>query len=138
MNTRVLLAALAGGLTFFFLGWILYGMLLMDFMKANAGSATGVDRTDMQMWAMVASSLVWGLLLALLFSRWAGISTFRGGAIGGAWVSFLISLSMDLNQYSLTNLMTMNVLCIDPIAAGVLGALTGGVVGWVLGIRAKK
>ena len=35
MLLRVLAATVAGGITLFFLGWLVYGILLMDFMKDN-------------------------------------------------------------------------------------------------------
>ena len=35
MNARVLLAALGGAVSNFLVGWVVYGMLLMDYMKAN-------------------------------------------------------------------------------------------------------
>ncbi|MBK8193139.1 MAG: hypothetical protein IPK76_07995 [Lewinellaceae bacterium] len=78
MNTKVLLAAFAGGVTTFLLGWLVYGIALKGFFDSNMGSATGVMRgeEDMQLWAIFAGNVAWALLLALLFSRWAGITTF--------------------------------------------------------------
>src|SRR3712207_8732781 len=35
MNIRILVATLAGGLTMFLLGWLIFGILLMDYFKAN-------------------------------------------------------------------------------------------------------
>ena len=42
MNSKVIIAALIGGIVAFLLGWLLYGVLLMDFMASNAGSATNI------------------------------------------------------------------------------------------------
>ncbi|MFM6184149.1 MAG: hypothetical protein ACKPA8_22125, partial [Dolichospermum sp.] len=41
-----MMATLAGFIVYFVLGFLLYGILLSDFMRANTGSATGVMRTD--------------------------------------------------------------------------------------------
>ena len=35
MNTKVLLAAIVGGVVAFLLGWLLFGILLADFMDKN-------------------------------------------------------------------------------------------------------
>ena len=135
MNTKVLLAALAGGVASFLLGWVFYGILLEGFFAANAGSATGVmkDEASMGWLPLIVGNLATGLLFALIYSRWAGITTFKSGAIGGAWVGLLIGLSYDLISLGVTNIMTVNSALVDSLVSAVLGAITGGVVGWVLG-----
>lgn len=135
MNTKVLLAALAGGIATFFLGWALYGMALKGFFESNVGSATGVMRgdDDMQIWAIFAGNVAWSLLLALLYSRWAGITTFMAGATAGAWIGFLMALGYDLISFGTTNMGTLTAALVDPVVNAVLGAVGGGVVGFVLG-----
>lgn len=140
MNTKVLLATLAGGVVSFFAGWILYGILLMDFLNANTiEAARSISRPEdgMIMWALILSCFVWALLLALIFDRWAGISTFRGGAMGGAWVFFLIALGTNMNIYSMQDMYTLTAALVDPIINAVQGVLVGGTVGWVLGYEKK-
>lgn len=134
MNNRVLMAGVAGGIVSFLLGWLLYGILLVDFTHANAGSATGLEKMPPELWAVGVSNLVGGLLFALLFQRWAGIKTFRAGLIAGAWISFLISLNIDLLLYGTTHMMNLTYTLVDPFFSAVLGGLSGGVVGWVLGM----
>ena len=135
MNTRVLLAALAGGVAAFLLGWLIYGMLLMDMMRSVNPQVEGFEKAEPELWAIALSNLVWALLYALIFSRWAGINTFTGGAIGGAWMAALIALSIDLYFIAATNIMSFNGLLLDVVANVVMGAAVGGVVGWVLGYR---
>lgn len=36
MNSKFIIASVAGGIASFLLGWLIYGILLMDFMKANS------------------------------------------------------------------------------------------------------
>ena len=135
MNTKVLLAALAGGVAFFLLGWLVFGILLDPYFRTLLTlEGAAVMKATPVMWALVAANLVSGLLLALIYSRWANISTFKTGAIAGAVICLLISLSYDLFFFAFMNMSTgMTTLLIDPIANGVVGALAGGVVGWVLG-----
>lgn len=135
MNTKVLIAALVGGITSFLLGWVFYGILLADFFAANAGSATGVMKDDASMnWLpIIIGNMTTGLLFALIYKRWAGITTFKTGAIGGAWVGLLIALSYDMISLGTTNMMNTVAALVDPLVSTVMGAITGGMVGWALG-----
>lgn len=140
MNTKVLLAALAGAVTSFLSGWVIWGMALKSFMESNTAEAcAGCSRgDDMVMWAIFIGCFAWALLLAMLFSRWAGISTFKSGAMAGIWIAFLIALGMDFFMYAGTYMWNMNAAIVDIIANAAQGALVGGVVGWVLGYGEKK
>lgn len=140
MSTKVLLAALAGGVVSFFLGWLVFGILLDPYMRSTmTPEGLAVMKNPPVMWALVAANLVWGLLLALIYSRWANISTFRTGAIAGAVIGLLISLSYDLFFHAFMNMSTgMTQLLLDPIANAVVSAVIGGVVGWVLGYGKRQ
>lgn len=135
MNNRVLLAALAGGVAAFLLGWLIYGFLVMDMMRTVNPQVAGYEKAEPELWAIALSNVVWALLYALIFSRWAGITTFKAGAIGGAWMALLIALSIDLYFIGATNVMSFNGLLLDAVVNIVMGAAVGGVVGWVLGYR---
>lgn len=139
MNTKVLLAALAGAVVTFLSGWVLYGMALKSFFDANtteAGAAV-MRGESMVMWAIFVGCLAWSLLLAMLYSRWAGITTFKSGAMAGAWIMFLVALGADFFSYASMNVGTMNTTLVDPFINAVQGALAGGVIGWALGFGNK-
>ncbi|MCC7464754.1 MAG: hypothetical protein IT261_00705 [Saprospiraceae bacterium] len=137
---KVILAALAGAVTSFLSGWVIYGMLLKNYMDANTlEAARSVIRPDEEMifWAIFAASFFWSLLMALIFTRWAGISTFKTGAIAGCWVSLLIALGAGFYSYSMLNLHTLSYVFVDGLVNAVQGLLVGGVIGWVLGVGNK-
>lgn len=139
MNVKILLAALAAGVATFLLGWVVYGMMLDPYfrtMLTPEGQAAVKDPPLIG--GILVSQFVWGLLLAVIYSRWANITTFKTGAIAGAVISFLIALSVDISFYAMWNMSSMNMIFIDPIASGVLGAVGGGVVGWVLGYGQRQ
>ena len=142
MSTKVLLSALAGGIAAFLVGWLLFGILLDPWYRSiSTPEALAVQRPmeEMLMWAIILSNLVYGLLLALIFNRWANISTFRSGAIAGAVIALLIALSIDLGFIAFMKMWTTPLfLLVDPIANGVLGAIVGGVVGWTLGYGKRQ
>jgi hypothetical protein len=135
MNNRVLLAALAGGVAFFLLGWLVWGILLMDILKEMNPQFEGVEKNPPDLLLIFLSNLAFSLLIALLYSRWAGINTFMGGLMGGAWVFGLMAVSLDLMFLASTNMMSTGGAALDIIANIVVGAVVGGVVGWVLGYK---
>ncbi|MBK8425249.1 MAG: hypothetical protein IPL27_04370 [Lewinellaceae bacterium] len=139
MNTKVLLAALAGAVTTFLTGWLIYGIALKGFFEAQmVESAKGVMRTEPGMLYIFLGCLSWSLLLALLYSRWAGITTLKSGAIAGAWISFLIALGANLFSYASMDAFQFPSVVVDALVNAVQGALAGGVIGAVLGYQAKQ
>lgn len=135
MNNRVLLAALVGGVAFFLMGWLVWGILLMDMMREMCPGMAGIEKNPPDMVPLFLGNLVAGLFTALLFSRWAGINTFMGGLQAGAWVFGLIALSFDFTFMGTTTAMTWGGVVVDVVANTVVGAIVGGVVGWVLGYK---
>lgn len=139
MNTKLILAALAGAVTLFLTGWLLYGMALKGFFDAQVlSSARGVMREQPDLLAVFGGCLAWSLLLALLYSRYATITTFRGGAITGAWIGFLIALGAGLFSYASMNVTEISAVLVDPFVNAVQMAVAGGVVGAVLGYDEKR
>ena len=140
MAIRVLAAAIAGGITFFILGFLIFGLALENMvMKPNMNSFPGL-MNEVPLWApLVIANIVSGLLLAYIFDQWAGFRTFAEGAKGGAIVWFLISLSFQLMFLAFMNLHKNYIPVIADIAAStIMGAIGGGVVAQVLGIMNKQ
>jgi len=136
MNTsKILVAALIGAVVAFFLGWIIWGNLLAGTMSDHAGSATGVMRGPEEMlWVpMIIGHLALGLLLALIFGRWASISTFATGLKAGAVLGLLIALSWDMIMLGTSHIMSPTGVAIDILATAVSMGITGGAGGWWLG-----
>ncbi len=132
MNTnKILLGALAGGVAYFFLGWLVYGILLQDIFSSPAA----VTKEPLEMWAMAVSCLLFGLLLSFIFGRWASISTFMTGAQAGAIIGGLASAWIDFSLFSMYNFVSLQQTLIDIVVGAVVAAITGGVVGWVLGYK---
>ena len=136
MNNKILIGGLIGGIAAFLLGWVIYGMALQGVMEANtteAAKSTMRAEEDMVWWAMILGNLALGFLFALIYGRWANISTFKTGAIAGAVIGLLWGLSFDLMMYSMSTLYTLTGVAIDVIAFAVMCALVGGIVAWWLG-----
>jgi len=130
-----ILATLAGFVVFFILGWLFYGMLLMDFFMTNAGSATGVYRGDTEMvwWALALGNLLQAYLLVYIFGKWANIATFGDGLKTGATIGLILGYGIDLTIYGTSNLSNLTATLVDPLVLAVMMGVTGGVIGVVLG-----
>lgn len=135
MNTKnFTLAGIAGGITFFMLGWLVYGVILMDTMKSFAGSATGVDRgEDMLLWSIFLGNLASGFLLSFIFTRLGTINNPTAGARAGFWIGLLMGAGFDFTMYGTSNISTLTGVLIDIVVFAFLTALTGAVVAWVIG-----
>lgn len=133
MNTKTLLAGLVGGVAAFFLGWLLYGMVLMSFMAEHSNTSVMRAEADMVWWALILSNLLWGLSLALILS-WANVSDFMGGMTKGAIFGLVLTLGWDLSLYSMSTWFTDTTgLIVDVIGGTIMTTVIGGVVGWMLG-----
>ncbi len=131
-------AALAGGVTLFLAGFLLWGLLLAGFMEAHAGSAMGVNRETADMFHLGLGQLFWGILLAIVIGRFAGKTGFVEGLKIGAVLGFFVSLSIGLTQFSMTYLFDLTVTLTDPFVSAIWSGLGGGVVGLVLGGGKKE
>ncbi len=139
MLTRVLAATVAGGIAFFILGFVIYGLILDPMvMKPNMITYPGLMKETPVWVPLVLANFVSAFLLAYIFDKWATISTFVGGLQGGAIVWFLISLSYQLMFIAFMNMSKNYTPAIaDVLGALVMGGIGGGVIGQVLGMMNK-
>ncbi len=138
MNTKVLLAGLAATVFFFFGGWILYGMLMMDFATANTTVYEGLMKAeaDMNWAALIVSNAAWGFLLAILCEK-TNSRSLMAGAMTGLWSGFLIMLSFDASFMAFYNLFSNTYLAVDVLVGTLFMAAGGAIVGLVLGSGSK-
>lgn len=131
---KITIAGIAGGVVYFFLGWLVYGILMKDFYAAHMNNSIMRPEADMIWWALIASNLLWGIFMAYIFNRWANITTLSAGLSAGAMISLLMGLAFSLGFYSMSTMYgDMTGLVVDIIVGVVMGALLGAVVGFVLG-----
>lgn len=140
MNTqKFLIGGIVGGIVNFFLGYLIYGKLLMDFMKKNAGTASGVDRAEDQMvwWGLIVGNLALGFLVSYVLAR-TNTRTLGGGFVTGAILGLFMSVGYDCIMYGVTNLMTTTGMMADIGVSIVMSGITGAVIGLVNGMGSTK
>ena len=126
MNTKTLVAAVAGGLTLFLTGFIFYELLLADFF------ATSVAKDPLSFPFIVLGEVVFGFLLAWVFGR-SGTSTLADGAKDGAMIGFLIALAYGSILYGATTIADLSYYVADAVVWAVRFGAAGAVVGWYFG-----
>lgn len=125
---KILKGTIIGGIVFFFLGWLIYGILLMDFSMANYNQCMNRAETDMIWWAMILSNFALALLLTLIL-KWSGAAGYLDGLKTGAIFGFLLGLSMDLSFYSMTTMYNnLSVMLVDIAVYSFMLAVVGMVI----------
>jgi hypothetical protein len=128
MNMKILRGTVFGGIAFFLLGWLMWGILLMDFSKANYNQAIYLPDDGMIWWAMIVSNLVLALLVTLALN-WAGAKTIVDGLKLGALIGGLYALTTDLGMYSMTNvILNLTAVAVDTLAYALVTAVTGLII----------
>jgi len=134
MNSqKFIVGGIVGGIVYFILGYVFYGLLLKSFFDSN-GMAVNMDA--MVWWAMIVSNLAAGFLFAYILSK-SNVSTAAGGAGVGFIVGLLMALSYDLAMYAIGHGMELRGIAADVALNAVLAAITGAVIAWVLGMSKK-
>jgi hypothetical protein len=132
MNTKqLLLGTLLGGVSFFFLGWLIFGILLSPIMEANCSNISR-PMEEMLFGPLIVSNLLWGLLISLNMA-W----TQKTGALAGLKTATLLGLiitsAMDLSLYSMTTYFNnLNAVIFDVFGNVLLYAITGTLLGLTL------
>jgi len=135
MEKSTLMAGIAGGVVMFLLGWLFYGMSgVMDSHVTEVGKAASLSDEDMNIALIAIANLITGIIMAHLYSKWArGSHGFGHGAKFGAAIGALIGVGLGLIYMATSAWMTSTGYIIDGVWQIVMYALTGGVIGMVMG-----
>lgn len=132
MNTKCLIASIAGAVVLFVGGYVLYELLLGGFFEANMGSATGVIKESPNfLWIAVGQLASGGVLATVL--GWKGATDVAGGARAGAKLGALIATAFGFVMLGAMNTSTLASVVVDIVVSAVLWGAAGAVVGMMLG-----
>ncbi len=156
MKVGTLVAALAGGIVMFGLGFLFFGLLFAEYFKANTTEYPGLVKDPPLVWAIFLFNLAWAWLIAWVVDRSgaapttpsaeaaatpprAGGELWAEGAKVGAIVLFVLGVGINLEFHAFMHLhkelapMLLHILIVT-----VMGAVAGAVIGVVLGYFNKK
>ena len=133
MNTRrFLIGTLAGGITAFILGHLIWTLIFAGFFTANAGSAAGVNREAPLYWAVALGTLSLGALVTFVIGMRTDGVTIGAGIRIGAVVGFLLWLGVDFIHYGFLNVRNLTSTLVDPLLEIVRTGIVGAVIAWML------
>jgi len=139
MKLGTLLAAVAGAIVMFLLGFLFFGVLLSGYFSASTIKYAGLVKDPPEFICLFLFNLVWLWLVAFVADYWAGARTFAGGAKVGAIILFCIALGLMLQNCAFMNMYTSVVpMIVYVLVVTVMGTIAGGVTGIVLGFFSKK
>src|SRR6187549_2176742 len=112
MNKNVLFGTLVGGVVSFFLGWLVFGVLLMDFYTAHTVHYDGLMKQPEVYWAIVLFNLAWGWVFAYVLDL-ANARDWMKGAMTAGMLGAGIMAAFDLTFYAFYNLNSIKFLALD-------------------------
>ncbi len=132
MNAKNLLfGTLLGGVSFFFLGWLIFGVLLSPIMQANCSNIAR-PMEKMLFGPLIVSNLLWGVLISLSIA-WTQKTGPLAGLKTAAIVGLLTCSAIDLGLYSMTTYFNnISAVAFDVLGNGLLFAITGTLLGLVV------
>jgi hypothetical protein len=127
---KLLLGGLIGGISALIVGYLLFGIILADYMAENAAHTKEPD----MVW-LVAGHLVYGILMTYIFSKWAGIKTAITGAKAGALIALLGGLAFNWIWHGVSDMFPGGCVAtlLDAAGGAVVWAIGGAAIGWFLG-----
>lgn len=135
---QIVIGSLVAGVAYFFLGWLIYGILLSGYMAENCNPAVSKPEDQMVWWALIGSNLVWGLLTTVVIN-WSKPSGMMAGAGVGAYLGVLIALGIDLSMYSMTLMYnSLNVIFVDVLCNALMFAIGGAIVAKITGGKSSE
>ena len=137
MSTNKLIGIFIYAVTAFLLGWVMYGMVLMDFMRQNTTQYAGLEKNPPDMIMLFIANMAWGFVAAMYLEA-KNLKDFMSGFKGSLPFVFAIMAGIDLGYMSFMNLYSWTWIAVDMVAGSVMWSLCNGVLAWWLGRGAQK
>jgi hypothetical protein len=126
-TSKIILGGLAGSVAFFFLGWLVYGIILNDFTATNYNNCASRPNNEMIWAALILSNLFMGFLVAMAIAR-TNVKTTLDAIFMSAALGLMVAAAMDFSMYSMsTTFLNAKAVLVD-IA---IGTLLYGTVGFI-------
>ena len=131
-TNKILVGGVVGGVVLFLVSWVVWGILLKDYMIANYNQCFMIK--DMIWWALIVSNIAVGLLFSTVFS-WAKTSGIVDGAKGAAIIGCLVTVFIDLQFYAMSSMFNgIGIVAVDILLSTVVFAIGGAAVAWGMGL----
>ncbi len=132
MNTKTLISGIVAGIVTFFVGYLIYGVIMADYFMSTMPSFPGLIKDPMEIWSIGVGNLIWGILLAWMLNA-AGVVSASKGATYAAIAFFLYTLGSGFIVFGQMNMYTIQGIFVEGLCSAVMMATGGAVAGWMLG-----
>ena len=130
------IGGITGGVLFFLLGWLIYGMLLTSFMESHTGTAGNIMRAEPDFLYLAIGNLAMGFAVAYVLLK-ANVSSMAGGFVTAGIFGLLIGVGFDCMMYATSTVISKTAMAADVAASTVMTAIVGSVVAMVMGMGKK-
>jgi hypothetical protein len=134
---KLFIGGIAGGVAYFLLGWLIYGILLMDFMNNHTGAAGNVARAEPDYMYLIIGNMAMGFLMTYIFIK-ANVSTVASGIITGGILGLLSAVGYDCMIYATSTVISKTGMAADVAATTVMSAAVGGIIAILIGLLTKQ
>lgn len=134
---KLLLGGIAGGIAFFLLGWLIYGLLLMDFMTGHPGTIGPIQKAEPDYMYLIIGNLAMGFLFAYIFMK-GNVNSLASGFVTGGIVGLLMGVGGNCVTYATTNITSKMAMAADVGALTIMTAIGGAIIGMVMGMGNKN
>lgn len=139
MNTKTILATVAGAVFNFLGGWVVFGMLLSNFYMSNTKTYEGLAKGEMPDLTFIFIAGIFSAYLVTYVIRKVGQGfSFATGFKHGLAVYFCMAAWANLSIYSFYNLQSMTLTITDIFVQAIFGGINGGIIAMVLGSGKKE
>lgn len=131
--TRILLATIAGTITYLSIGYLVFELLLGDFTTQHTTDLPGFRKSaeEASLGFLILSCAAYALLVSLVL-HWSNAKTLFQSFQLSATIGLLVAIMADCYWYSYSHYYNnLLPLVADVLAAGLTVGLMGVVVGWV-------
>jgi uncharacterized membrane protein len=132
MNKNAIIATVVGTVVLFVLGYVIWGMVFVDFFEANVGAATNVAREAPIIWAQILGCVLYGAAITLAIQGKGESADVMAGLTTGAIVGVLIWGTADITLFSINQVNNLTGTIVDIVLEAVRGGITGAVVALTL------
>lgn len=127
MKTKnFLVSGIVGGIVYFLLGWLFYGILFADFFPPQ-------EESMQAMLFIFLGCLSYSLFIAYIYTKWAQISTIATGAQAGAIIGLFTTLIFNFFNMAMNPEATYELFAMDAGISIVSSAIIGAVIAAVNG-----
>jgi len=132
---KQLLASLGSAIAGFLYGWLVWGIMLMDYFTSQTTTYPGLmkEESTLTILGYFIGNFLGAFLLTYIFRKWANITTAKSGFINGALIGLLICLGVDLGFWFGMNLFSTQAIIVDIITGTIMYGVMGAVSALILG-----